>query len=282
MVVVSVVVFLAAYLLNAVTITVGYHRGLAHGAVKIHPRYRRLLVATGNWITGLDPKAWVVMHRMHHAYSDTALDPHSPTNVGIIGIAREQLRSYERTIRGLIKRDPRYTKHALDLDFDLSAMNRRGMWWMPYVAHVVVGVVLFALTGSALLGVAYFAGMMSHPVQGGMVNAFGHAVGGRNFATPDDSRNNHPVAWFVFGEGFQNNHHHAPASARFSYRAHEIDAGYALCLALEAVGVLRIQRTHLLQRARDAHRAEDATSSASASPAALDVAMSAEEERAAA
>ena len=248
MVVLSVVVFLAAYLLNAVTITVGYHRGLAHGAVKIRPRFKRLLVATGNWITGLDPKAWVVMHRMHHAHSDTALDPHSPTNVGIVGIAREQLRSYEGTIRGLMKRDPRYTQHARDLNFDLSAMNRRGLWWIPYVAHAVIAVALFALTGSVLLGVAYFAGMMSHPLQGGMVNAFGHAIGGRNFATADDSRNNHPVAWLVFGEGFQNNHHHAPASARFSYRAHEVDAGYALCLALDAMGVLRIERAQLLPR----------------------------------
>ncbi len=42
--------------------------------------------------------------------------------------------------------------------------------------------------------------MMSHPVQGWMVNALGHAVGGRNFDTPDDSRNNTVVSWLVSGE----------------------------------------------------------------------------------
>ena len=113
-------VFATAYVLNIVTISVGYHRGLAHGAVRLHPRLRRLVVMTGNWVTGLDPKAWVVMHRMHHAHSDTPEDPHSPVNVGIIGIAMAQLRSYERVLRGLKRDEPAFTKFAYDLDFDLN------------------------------------------------------------------------------------------------------------------------------------------------------------------
>src|SRR6187397_604644 len=91
-------VFLAAYLLNILMITVGYHRGLAHKAVRLHPALRKAVIVGGNWLTGLDPKAWVVMHRLHHAHSDTALDPHSPMNVGLLGIAAEQLRNYKRVI----------------------------------------------------------------------------------------------------------------------------------------------------------------------------------------
>lgn len=242
-----VVVFVAAYLLNIVTITVGYHRGLAHHAVRLRPLPRRLLVAAGNWVTGLDPKAWVVMHRLHHAHSDTALDPHSPLNVGLVGVVREQLKSYERVIVGLAKKDPAYTRYATDLDFSLSWLNKKGVWWLPYVLHAVVGVVLGASVGW-LLGAAYFFGMMSHPVQGAIVNALGHAVGGRNFATDDNSRNNHLAAWLILGEGFQNNHHHAPASARFSYAPLEVDFGWGACLALEAAGVLEIQRSSLLPR----------------------------------
>ena len=59
-------VFAAAYLLNILTITIGYHRALAHKAVTLSPGLRRLVVAGGSWITGLDAKSWVVMHRMHH------------------------------------------------------------------------------------------------------------------------------------------------------------------------------------------------------------------------
>ncbi|NMO15676.1 acyl-CoA desaturase [Pyxidicoccus fallax] len=240
-------VFLAAYLLNILTITVGYHRGLAHKAVRLHPALRGLVIAGGNWLTGLDPKAWVVMHRLHHEHSDTPLDPHSPVNVGILGIGMEQLRSYKRVIVGLLKNEPEYTRYAKDLDFPLNTLNRTGRWYLPYVLHGVVGLAL-GLGIGWLLGAAYFLGMMSHPVQGGLVNSLGHAVGGRNFDTSDNSRNNHLAAWLIFGEGFQNNHHRYPGSASFSYHRHEIDLGYGACVLLEKLGLATIQRDYLIPR----------------------------------
>lgn len=240
-------VFFVAYLLNIVMITVGYHRGLAHHAVKLSPAAHRFVVVAGNWITGLDPKAWVVMHRLHHEHSDTPLDPHSPVNVGLFGVLREQLRSYERVIVGLAKRDPALQKYSRDLAFPLNPLTRRGLWYVPYVVHAAVGAALAVAVGPAL-GACYFAGMMSHPVQGGLVNALGHAKGGRNFDTGDNSRNNHLAAWLILGEGFQNNHHHAPASARFSYAAGEVDLGYAACKVLDAAGALEIQQHSLLPK----------------------------------
>jgi len=241
------VVFAAAYLLNILTITVGYHRGLAHKAVRLHPALRRVLIAGGNWLTGLDPKAWVVMHRLHHEHSDTPLDPHSPVNVGILGIATEQLRSYKRVIVGLLREEPEYTRYAKDLDFPLNALNRRRLWFLPYIVHGAVGLVL-ALSVGWLLGAAYFLGMMSHPVQGGLVNSLGHAVGPRNFETSDNSRNNHLAAWLIFGEGFQNNHHRYPGSASFSYHRYEIDLGYGACVLLEKLGLAEINRAYLIPR----------------------------------
>lgn len=248
LVILSFTVFAFGYALNGLTITIGYHRALAHNAVQLHPLLRWLLLHSGNWITGLDPKGWVVMHRLHHAHSDTPDDPHSPVNVGMAGILREQLSSYRRVMVGLMKGNPKYTDHAKDLDFELSWLNRRGLWMLPYLTHAAVGLVIGALSGSVLLALAWFAGMMSHPVQGGLVNAFGHAVGGRNFNTPDHSRNNSVVAFLVLGEGFQNNHHRAPRSARFSWQHSEIDLGFAACLALEFLGLLTIEHELLLRR----------------------------------
>ncbi|WNG60628.1 acyl-CoA desaturase [Archangium gephyra] len=248
-------VFAVAYLLNILTITVGYHRGLAHKAVRMHPALRRWVILGGNWLTGLDPKAWVVMHRLHHEHSDTPLDPHSPLNVGILGIALEQLRSYERIIVGLLKNDPAYTRYTKDLDFPLNVLTRTNRWYLPYVVHGVVGLGL-ALGVGWLLGASYFLGMMSHPVQGGLVNSLGHAVGPRNFETPDNSRNNHFAAWLIFGEGFQNNHHAYPGSASFSYHRHEVDLGYGACVMLEKLGLARINRAYLIPRARSEAAAE--------------------------
>lgn len=242
-----VAVFVSAYLLNILTITVGYHRGLAHKALTLHPTLQRVVVSAGNWLTGLDPKAWVVMHRLHHEHSDTPQDPHSPVQVGIFGVGMAQLRSYERVLIGLLKNDPAYTRYARDLDFPLNALNRKRLWYVPYVVHAAIGLTL-ALAVGPLLGAAYFFGMMSHPLQGGIVNSLGHAVGGRNFDTDDNSRNNHLAAWLIFGEGFQNNHHRYPASASFSYRRHEVDLGYAACVAMERLGWLEIHRPALIPR----------------------------------
>ena len=79
---ICIAVFVVAYLLNLTTITVMYHRGLAHGGVTLKPWVKRFVALSGNWLTGLDPKGWVCMHRLHHAHSDTPDDPHSPVHKG--------------------------------------------------------------------------------------------------------------------------------------------------------------------------------------------------------
>lgn len=243
-------VLLATYLLNTTTITVLYHRGLAHNAVALSPRTRRFAASMGVWLTGLDPKGWVCMHRAHHEFSDTPRDPHSPVHYGIFGVLMGQLRSYERTLVGLVKGKEEYCATVEDLDFDVSWPTRRGLWYLPYVLHVAIALALGALGGWWALGACYFFGMMSHPLEGWIVNSLGHAVGSRNFASDDNSRNNHVAAWLILGEGFQNNHHSFPASARFSFHWWEIDLGYGVCLFLEKAGALEIERALLMPRAK--------------------------------
>jgi len=233
-------VFLSTYLLNIFYVTVLYHRGLTHGAVELHPFTRWLVVHTGNWVTGLDPKGWSAMHREHHRYSDTERDPHSPRHHSVWALMLVQLSSYNRMLKRLITGEAEATKSVRDLDFEVSWLNRRGLWALPYLLHAGLALALGVFGGFWLLGAAYWLGMMTHPVQGWLVNAFAHKYGSRNFETPDDSRNNAAVAWLVFGEGYQNNHHHSPRSANFAMRAGELDLGYGLCLAAQKVGMLRV------------------------------------------
>ena len=238
--------FAVAYLASILTITVGYHRGLAHRAMALHPALRRVVINGGIWLTGLDPKAWIVMHRMHHAYSDTARDPHAPAG-GLLKMVVQQYYGTSNTIRGLRYNDPAYTTFADDLDFDLHPLTKRWMWWFPYVMHAIAGVII-GVTVGWLFGAAYFTGIASHPFQGALVNYFGHSAGRRNFDTPDTSRNNVFVAWVTLGEGFQNNHHRYPGSVSFAYRRSEIDLGYFACLALDAVGLVTIEREQLIPK----------------------------------
>ncbi len=242
-------VFAVAYVVNMTFITVFYHRGLTHGALTMSPFAQKLVQYMGNWVTGLDPKGWACMHRMHHMYSDTPADPHSPVQFGIFGVLWAQFKSYERALFRLQRGDKKYCDVVADIPYQTNWVNRKKVWFLPYVIHAVIAVVPGVIGGWWALGACYWAGMMSHPIQGWMVNSFGHAVGYRNFNTDDQSRNNTFVAWTVMGEGFQNNHHQYPASAKFSYRWFEIDPGYLLCLILDRCGLIEIQRGLLISRA---------------------------------
>jgi stearoyl-CoA desaturase (delta-9 desaturase) len=239
---ICLVVFLTAYLVNVLYITVFYHRGLTHGAVRLSPGTRRWVALTGNWLTGLDPKGWSCMHRMHHLYSDTPNDPHSPVYQGVFGLALGQLHSYEKTLVCLNRGVEPYTSLVRDLDFEVNWLNRHKLWYLPYLLHVAIALAIGLGTGLWLLGYCYFAGIMSHPIQGWMVNSLGHRFGYRTYNTPDNARNNTIVAWLVAGEGYQNNHHYRPSSAKFSVQWYEVDFGWTLCHIAEWLGWITIVR----------------------------------------
>lgn len=239
-------VFLFTYCLSLTYVTVFYHRGLAHGAVVLKPWFARFVVKSGPWLTGIDPVAWSCMHRLHHKYSDTAQDPHSPVSSGPWRILLVQLKSYKKVLAYLIAKNPRYLELIRDIPFSVGALHRSRLWTMPYVIHGLVALCIAVLGHMPLLGAAYFVGLMSHPIQGWMVNSLGHLIGTRNFDLDDHSRNNLFAVIFAMGEGYQNNHHMYPASAKFSYTPNEFDMGYGMCLILEQCRILTISRQTLI------------------------------------
>jgi stearoyl-CoA desaturase (delta-9 desaturase) len=235
-------VFLGAYLVNITYISVFYHRALTHHAVQLTPWARKWVIHSGIWFTGLDPKAWCCMHRAHHLYSDTERDPHSPSNRGVFGVVIDQYQAYKKNLRGLIGSRREYTSLVKDLDFPVNWLNRNRMGNLPYYVHGLVGVSLGLFFGTWLLGLCYFLGMMSHPIQGWMVNSLGHRLGYRNFNLPDNSRNNTTVAWLVMGEGYQNNHHKYPSSPTFAVKWWELDLGFGLCRVAQFFRFIRIPK----------------------------------------
>lgn len=239
--IIAVIIFLAAYVINMLYITVFYHRGLTHSAIQLKPQIRKWVALTGSWVTGIDPKAWACMHRLHHLHSDTELDPHSPWNQGIFGVMLGQLKSYERALVGLARNHVQYTEVVKDLDFPISWANRNRLWTLPYLLHVAIAILLGFAFHTPYIGLAYWLGIMSHPFEGFIVNSFAHRFGYRNHENADQSRNNTLVAWLTMGEGYQNNHHAHPAQAKFSERWFEVDTGYGLVLFAKFVGLLSLE-----------------------------------------
>lgn len=242
-------VLLITYLITITYTSVFYHRAFTHGAVKLRPWFRKFVIATGPWVTGMDIKAWTCMHRLHHRYSDTKRDPHSPVYAGFWGVLVAQLRGYERVVAGLQQGRRPYTSVVSDLDFPLSwGQRHKGLWWVPFAILIGIGLGLAVTFDAYLLGGAFVFGMMSHPIQGFIINSFGHARGHRNFERPDNSRNNVIAALLVLGEGLQNNHHAYPSSARFSFRSWEFDGGYLICRMLEKLRCLDVYEAGLIPK----------------------------------
>ncbi|MBC7467526.1 MAG: hypothetical protein H7256_16165 [Bdellovibrio sp.] len=82
------------------------------------------------------------------------------------------MHSYENVLRQLIKKNPKFTRLVSDIPFDVSTLNYKKMWILPCVLYLMIAIVFS--TGLVILGFAYYAGNMSNPVKGLMVNALAH------------------------------------------------------------------------------------------------------------
>lgn len=227
---IALAVFFLGYVVNMFYITVLYHRALTHKAVELSPSMMKWVAATGMWVTGIDPKGWICMHRLHHEHSDTDLDPHSPERFGLFGVLKGQAMSYEKLLIELLKKKPETVGVVADLPFDVHPLTRRGGIWFltPYFLHFAIAISLGFIFQHWIVGVGYFLGMMSHPIQGWAVNSLAHRYGYQNFDNHDHSKNNTLVALLIFGEGLQNNHHAHPGRANFAVKPGEVDFGYTM------------------------------------------------------
>jgi stearoyl-CoA desaturase (Delta-9 desaturase) len=199
--------------------TVYLHRVLAHRALTVRPPVAmvfRLII----WImTGIAPRAWVAVHRRHHAFSDTPQDPHSPLVLGFWAVQLGNAKLYRDTIRDGVT----VTKYSRDLPPD--------RWDRMLFDHAFLGLAIGI--GFLVVVLGPLAGLLAAGIHtvvylsvNAAVNAVGHTFGKRpydNLAT-----NNQWLAWISGGEGLHNNHHAAPTSARFALAGGQADPGWWL------------------------------------------------------
>jgi stearoyl-CoA desaturase (delta-9 desaturase) len=219
-------IFLAALVVTQVATfatTVYMHRALAHRAMTLHPSVA-MVFRVALWITtGIVPRAWVAVHRKHHAFSDTPQDPHSPVVLGFWAVQLGNVKLYRNTIRDGVT----VTRYSRDLPPD--RLDR--MLFDHALPGLAVGV------GILVLVLGWRGGLLAAGIHTVMylslsaaVNAVGHTFGKRpydNLAT-----NNQWLAWLSGGEGLHNNHHAAPTSARFALADGQTDPGWWVVKAL--------------------------------------------------
>jgi fatty-acid desaturase len=210
-------------------IGMGYHRLLTHRGYKTPKWVEYFLTVCGTLALEGGPIFWVATHRIHHQHSDHEGDPHTPregtywAHMGWIMTGKAMHHDTEVLAR--------YTP---DLSKDRFHVALTTWHWVP---QVVVGLGLLAFGGIpyVLWGTFFRTTYGLHCTW--LVNSATHLWGKRRFQTRDDSRNSFWVAMMTFGEGWHNNHHAHPVSARHGLAWYEIDFNWIGISVLKALGL---------------------------------------------
>ena len=212
-------------------ITVGYHRLLTHRSFRAPKPLEYLLSWIGslNWQGG--PIKWTATHRLHHQHSDDDEDPHSPRH-GFFWSHAWWVFTFDPRF------DPfdKYRRYAEDLARDRGhLLIERSLG----VSQFLLAAALYAWGGWPCVVWGVFVRLVYAYHSTWFVNSAAHVWGYRTYETTDDSRNLWWVALTSFGEGWHNNHHAYPRSARHGMKRWEIDVSWLAIRGLRLVGLAR-------------------------------------------
>ncbi len=231
----ALVVALVLYVLTAMSITLGYHRLLTHQSYLAQPWLARTIVFFASQSAQAGPAVWVAIHRQHHANSDSEDDPHDASR----GFWWSHLGWM--TVLTPRRLDPDFTRRlARDVLSDpfYAFLDR---WFLALCALTML--VLYSIGGWPWVfwGVFVRVAAVFHATW--LVNSAAHRYGYRSYQTGDLSTNCWWVALLTFGEGWHNNHHAFPRSARHGMRWWELDLSWLVLRLFEKLGwVSKVRR----------------------------------------
>jgi len=239
-----IVFFIAHWFISLFVQTFFLHRYASHKMFSLNSfwyKFFYILTYVGQGASYLKPKAYAIMHRMHHAFSDTEKDPHSPhffedvfqmmwNTRGMYVIYEKDLALPEPQFRG------DYPEWKL-IDKAATSMTSRVAFSFLYVAFYVV----FATQWWMWLLLPFH--FVMGPLHGAIVNWCGHKYGYSNFDNQDKSKNSSPFDFLMLGELFQNNHHKFPNSPNFAKKWFEIDPVYPILKLLNFLRIIRLRKT---------------------------------------
>ena len=240
--------FIGHWFLSLFTQTFFYHRYASHAAFTMSKFWERFFYIFSYIMQGssyMSPRAYAIMHRMHHAYTDTDKDPHSPKySRNVVSMMLRTNRIYMGVYNGTLQVDNKFMKNIPDWPaFDKWALSWTSsiLWSLIYIGYYV----LFATAWwmYLLIPIHIFMG----PVHGTIINWFAHKYGYVNFKVNNTSRNLLPVDFLMLGESYHNNHHKYPHRINFGgIRWHEIDPVYPTIRLLDWLGIIKIKAPSLI------------------------------------
>lgn len=247
------------YAVRGFCITAGYHRYFSHRSFKTSRLFQFLMALFGTMAIQMGPLWWASHHRNHHRYSDQARDMHSPvsssflwSHIGWI-MSSSSYRNVDTSLVGDLVKYP-----------ELRWLDK---WCL--IPPVLLGVCLWitgevlrhsaphlATDGLQLLTWGFFISTVALHHVTFSINSIAHVFGSRRFSTGDQSRNNPALALISMGEGWHNNHHRFPGSARQGIYWWEIDITHYILKILSFAGIVHSVKVTSRQSVNKALSAE--------------------------
>jgi stearoyl-CoA desaturase (delta-9 desaturase) len=219
------------------------HRYAAHRAFSMSKFWERFFYLAAYITQGssyVSPRTYAIMHRMHHAYTDTDKDPHSPQFDRNFFTMMWRVR---KTSSGIFKHtvevEPQFCKNLPDwpiLDKIGHSTASRVAWMILYT------LVYIQFAPSAWYFLLLPVHILMVPLQGVIINWFAHKYGSINFKMKNTSTNLFKIDFLMMGEAYHNNHHKNPSATNFGFRGFELDPTYAMIRLFAWLKIIRIRK----------------------------------------
>lgn len=239
-----ILLFLAAHwYLSLFMQTFLQHRYAAHGAFSMNKFWERffyLLAYISQGSSYVSPRVYAIMHRMHHAYTDTDKDPHSPAYDS--NLFKMMWRARQMTVsiyKGRLDIEPRFLKNLPDwpaIDKIAHSTWSRLGWIAVYILFYI------QYAPSAWWFLLLPVHILMVPIQGVIINWFAHKYGSVNFKMKNTSTNLFRLDVIMMGEAYHNNHHKNPSATNFGFRWFELDPTYGIIRLLNRLKIIRIHK----------------------------------------
>lgn len=229
------------YAVRMFAITGFYHRYFSHRTFRTSRALQFVFAVIGASCVQRGPLWWAAHHRHHHRHADTEHDPHSPSVRGLwwshVGwfLTGEGFRTRWERIPDLARYPELRWLDRYDTLVPVAlaaALYALGTWLARAAPELGTSGGQMLVWGFFVSTVALFHATVT-------INSLAHRFGRRRYETRDDSRNNFWLALLTFGEGWHNNHHFFPGSARQGFRWWEIDLTWYGLRAMQALGLVR-------------------------------------------
>ncbi len=235
--------FIAHWFLSLFSQTFFLHRYSSHKMFTMNKFWERFFYFFTFITQGasfLNPRAYAILHRMHHAYSDTEKDPHSPHFFkDVWHMTMETKDIYLNYVQHKVEPEKAFRGGYPEW----KTLDKISDSWIVRISFGLLYVLFYVLFATSwwmflLLPIHFFMG----PIHGAIVNWCGHKYGYSNYDNDDHSKNSLPLDFLMMGELFQNNHHKSPNSINFAKKWYEFDPTFPVIKMMDWIGIIKIRK----------------------------------------